>query len=113
MVVKNRLGDKTPEVYVDILELIENETEHEDYALVELNDDGLMEVFRLHVYHTGSYSGSEFDSIVEHISSIIEENDFPEFEVFEVKGYTGELSIEEAPENSNTYHQVTLKEFSY
>lgn len=114
MTVSNELGEKAPEPYVELLELIDQKTEHEDNALVEINDDGLMEVFRLHVYHIrGSYQNDEFDNIIDHIEHIIEQEEFPEVEVYEVDSEGISYSLQGEPDNTNTYHQVTFNGYGY
>jgi hypothetical protein len=81
--------------------------------LAEINDDGLMEVFRLHTYHNDNadYPVRDFDSIVEHIAELIENNDFPEVELFEVDGYNGEMTREVFPDDVNTYTQITFEPY--
>jgi hypothetical protein len=112
MPTRNAIGDKALEEYLELLELVEEETEHEN-ALAEVRDDGLMEVFRLHTYHNTDYPVEDFNSIVEHIEELIEKNDFPEFEVFEVGEYEGEKTRDVVPDSIDTYTQVTFEPYGY
>lgn len=110
MPTRNGIGDKAPDEYLELLELIDENTEHEN-ALAEVRDEGLMDVFRLHMYYNDNadYPVQDFESIIEHIERLIEKNDFPDVEVFDVGEYDGEMTRDLVPDCVNRYTKITFE----